>query len=208
QWSRYARRRRRGDAGWPLGRPAGAPGTGPGRRRRRGRSVGSGPPGPPEPPGWLGSTAGPRTFCGASSAVRSRSSTTRTWTACAPNPTPTMARDRDPPRRRAGMPDLDHDPAGRPVLVVVRGYHYNEDLATLRGYTREVRPGLVGVGGGADALLEEGYRPDLIVGDMDSVTEGALQSGAEIVLHAYPSGRAPGRVRHTALGLPHRTVQA
>jgi len=119
-----------------------------------------------------------------------------------------MARERDLLFGGAGLPELEQDLTGRHVLVVVRGYNYKEDLATLRGYIREVRPVLVGVDGGADALLEEGYRPDLIVGDMDSVTEGALQSGAEIVLHAYPSGRAPGRERLTALGLPHRTVQA
>ena len=119
-----------------------------------------------------------------------------------------MARERDLLFGGAGMPDLEHDLSGRHVLVVVRGYNYKEDLAALRGYIREVRPVLVGVDGGADALLEEGYRPSLIVGDMDSVTEAALQSGAEIVLHAYPSGRAPGRERLTALGLPHRTLQA
>jgi len=119
-----------------------------------------------------------------------------------------MARERDLLFGGAGMPDLEHDLSGRHVLVVVRGYNYKEDLAALRGYIREARPVLVGVDGGADALLEEGYRPSLIVGDMDSVTEAALQSGAEIVLHAYPSGRAPGRERLTALGLPHRTLQA
>jgi len=94
------------------------------------------------------------------------------------------------------------------VLVVVRGYQYKEDLAALRPYIREVRPVLIGVDGGADALVEEGYRPNLIVGDMDSVTEAALRSGAEIVLHAYPSGHAPGRDRLTALGLSYKVLQA
>jgi uncharacterized membrane-anchored protein len=121
-----------------------------------------------------------------------------------------MARERDLLFGGAGMPELDHDHdlSGRHALVVVRGYAYKEDLAALRGYIREVRPVLIGVDGGADALLEEGYRPDLIVGDMDSVTEAALRSGAEIILHAYPNGRAPGRERLTALGLEHKTLQA
>ena len=111
----------------------------------------------------------------------------------------------------AGLPELDHDLDGRPVLVVVRGYDYREDLAALRGYIRDVRPVLVGVDGGADALLDEGYRPDLIVGDMDSVSDRALAAGAaarrhptELIVHAYPDGRAPGRER---LEAPRRAVE-
>ena len=34
---------------------------------------------------------------------------------------------------------------------------------------------LVGVDGGADALIEAGYKPDVIVGDMDSVSDAALR---------------------------------
>ena len=119
-----------------------------------------------------------------------------------------MVRERDLLFGGTGMPPIDHVMTGRHVLVVVRGYHYKEDLAALRPYIREMRPVLMGVDGGADALLEEGYRPDLIVGDMDSVTERALRSGAEIVLHAYPNGHAPGRERLTALSLQHKTLQA
>ncbi|HEX9312906.1 MAG TPA: putative cytokinetic ring protein SteA [Actinomycetota bacterium] len=119
-----------------------------------------------------------------------------------------IVRERDLLFGGSGLPDLDHKMSGRHVLVVVRGYQYKEDLAALRPYIREVRPVLIGVDGGADALLEEGYRPNLIVGDMDSVTEAALRSGAEIVLHAYPSGHAPGRERLTALGLSYKVLQA
>src|SRR5919197_4898873 len=119
-----------------------------------------------------------------------------------------MVRERDLLFGGSGMPELDHDMSGRHVLVVVRGYHHKEDLAALRPYIREVRPVLIGVDGGADALLEEGYTPHLIVGDMDSVTEDALRSGAEVVLHAYPNGHAPGKERLTALGLRHKVLQA
>jgi uncharacterized membrane-anchored protein len=90
---------------------------------------------------------------------------------------------------------------------VVRGYNYKEDLAALRPYIKDVHPILIGVDGGADALIEHGYRPNLILGDMDSVSERALTSGAEIVLHAYPNGVAPGEERLTALGLPHKTLK-
>jgi len=113
-----------------------------------------------------------------------------------------MARERDLMFGGLGLPELAHDMSGRHVLVVVRGYSFKEDLAALRPYIREVRPVVIGVDGGADALLEEGYRPDVILGDMDSVTERALGCGAEIVLHAFPNGFAPGRERLVALGLP------
>ena len=90
---------------------------------------------------------------------------------------------------------------GRQALIVVRGYHYKEDLATLRPYIREYRPVLIGVDGGADAILEAGYTPHLVVGDMDSVTDRALTCGAEIVVHAYRDGRAPGLDRVRELGI-------
>jgi uncharacterized membrane-anchored protein len=118
-----------------------------------------------------------------------------------------MARERDLLFGGVGLPDLDHDLSGRHVLVVVRGYNYKEDLAALRPYIKEVRPVLIGVDGGADALIEHGYKPHLILGDMDSVSERALTSGAEIVLHAYPNGLAPGEERLTALGLSHKTLK-
>lgn len=100
-----------------------------------------------------------------------------------------------------GVPDIATKIDGHHVLIVVRGYHYKEDLQTLRPYIREHRPVLIGVDGGADALLEMGYRPDLIVGDMDSVSDEALSAGAEVVVHAYRDGRAPGLERVESLGV-------
>jgi uncharacterized membrane-anchored protein len=100
-----------------------------------------------------------------------------------------------------GVPDITTVLDGRHALVVVRGYHYKDDLQTLRHYIREFRPILIGVDGGADALLEAGHRPHLIVGDMDSVSDATLRCGAEIVVHAYRDGRAPGLDRVRKLGL-------
>ena len=100
-----------------------------------------------------------------------------------------------------GVPDIRTRLEGRHVLVVVRGYHYKEDLQTLRPYVREFRPVIIGVDGGADAVLEAGLKPDLIVGDMDSVSDRALSCGAEIVVHAYRDGRAPGLERVQQLGI-------
>lgn len=112
-----------------------------------------------------------------------------------------MRDERDVVLEAARLPEVDTDFHGRHVLIVVRGYHYKEDLSALRAYIREMRPLLIGVDGGADALLDTGLRPDMIIGDMDSVTTKALQSGAELVVHAYPGGRAPGMDRLDALGL-------
>ncbi|HAG11288.1 MAG TPA: hypothetical protein DCK76_07885 [Desulfotomaculum sp.] len=94
---------------------------------------------------------------------------------------------------------------GKHVLVVVRGQNYKEDLEAVRSYIREVKPVLIGVDGGADALWEFGYKPDIIIGDMDSVSNDTLFSGAELIVHAYPNGRAPGLERIKNLGLPART---
>ena len=104
-----------------------------------------------------------------------------------------VRRDRDLLLEGLEIPTLRTRLRDRHVLVVVRGHDYKKDLSTLRGYIQEFRPALIGVDGGADALLEVGLKPDLILGDMDSVTNEALTSGAEIVVHAYPDGRAPAR---------------
>jgi uncharacterized membrane-anchored protein len=98
------------------------------------------------------------------------------------------------------LPEIKTDFRKKQVLVVVRGENYREDLQAIGSYLREVRPVLVGVDGGADALLETGFVPDLIIGDMDSVSDEALLSGAELVVHAYPDGRAPGMERLQRLG--------
>ena len=102
-----------------------------------------------------------------------------------------------------GVPDVSTVIDGRQVLIVVRGYHYKEDLQALRHYVKEYRPVIIGVDGGADAVLENGWTPDMIVGDMDSVSDRALTCGAEIVVHAYRDGRAPGVERVEKLGVKH-----
>ena len=99
-----------------------------------------------------------------------------------------MREERDLLFGGAGLPALSHTVAGRHVLVVVRGYGYREDLAALRSYIRDVKP-LMGVDGGADALLDAGYTPDVVIGDMDSISDRAL---------ALISGRRGGRTRRRA----------
>jgi uncharacterized membrane-anchored protein len=100
-----------------------------------------------------------------------------------------------------GIPDVKTKLAGKHVVVVVRGHDYRRDLRGLRHYIREYKPVLIGVDGGADALLEAGLKPHLIVGDMDAVSDAALATGAEVVVHAYPDGRMPGLARVQDLGI-------
>ena len=126
-----------------------------------------------------------------------------------------MREERDLLFGGAGLPALSHTVAGRHVLVVVRGYGYREDLAALRSYIRDVKPLLMGVDGGADALLDAGYTPDVVIGDMDSISDRALAlisrrrgGRTDVVLHAYPDGRAPGRARLERLGIPHVEVRS
>jgi uncharacterized membrane-anchored protein len=110
--------------------------------------------------------------------------------------------ERDVLLEAARLPNVKTDFHGRHVMVVVRGPGYKEDFVALRGYIREVKPLLIGVDGGADAIIDAGMKPDMIIGDMDSVTTEALLSGAELVVHAYPGGHAPGLERIEALDIP------
>jgi uncharacterized membrane-anchored protein len=106
---------------------------------------------------------------------------------------------------------IDFPPLGtrfrdRHALVVARGPGHKRDLRIVKPYIRDFKPVLVGVDGGADALLEAGYKPDVIVGDMDSVSDRALRCGAELLIHAYPGGEAPGAERVERLGLRYESV--
>ncbi|HET6351928.1 MAG TPA: putative cytokinetic ring protein SteA [Coriobacteriia bacterium] len=115
-----------------------------------------------------------------------------------------LERERDLLVDEMWVPEVPVEIHGRHVLVVVRGYDFREDLRALTPYIREMRPVLVGVDGGADAIMEAGFKPDVIVGDMDSVTDEALRSGAFLIVHAYADGRAPGMERIEALGLAEK----
>ncbi|MDO8185082.1 putative cytokinetic ring protein SteA [Conexibacter sp. JD483] len=119
-----------------------------------------------------------------------------------------MIEERDLLSGKLELPVFDTDFRDRPVLIVVRGVDHKRDLKALRAYIRDVRPVLVGVDGGADAIIDEGFKPDMIVGDMDSATEPTLRAGAELVVHAYPDGRAPGRNYLESLGLDYKIVPA
>ncbi len=119
-----------------------------------------------------------------------------------------MREERELLTGRIELPRFATDFRDRSTLVVVRGVGHQRDLRALRPFIRDLRPVLVAVDGGAEALLEAGLTPDMIVGDMDSAGEQALRCGAELVVHSYPDGRAPGRHRLEDLGLAFKLVPA
>jgi uncharacterized membrane-anchored protein len=106
------------------------------------------------------------------------------------------------------FPSLETRFRDRHALVVARGPGYKRDLRIVRPYVRDFKPVIVGVDGGADALIEAGYSPDVIVGDMDSVSDRALKSRGEKIVHAYAGGLAPGAERLARLGVDYQVVAA
>ena len=98
---------------------------------------------------------------------------------------------------------FDTDFRDRPALVVVRGVdHQQRPAQALRPYIRDVQPVLVGVDGGADAILEEGFKPDMIVGDMDSADRARRCAAAPSSSSTpIPTAARPGRERLERLGL-------
>lgn len=106
------------------------------------------------------------------------------------------------------LPTLETRFRDRHALVVARGPGHKRDLRIVKPYIRDFKPVLIGIDGGADALLEAGYRPDVIVGDMDSVSDEALRRAREVLVHGYPDGSAPGADRLERLGTRHYRVPA
>jgi uncharacterized membrane-anchored protein len=119
-----------------------------------------------------------------------------------------MVEERELLAGKVELPLFRTDFRDRPCLVVVRGVDHKRDLRALRPYIRDVKPVLVGVDGGANAICEEGFKPDMIVGDMDSASPETLACGAELVVHAYPDGTAPGRETLERHGLAYKIVPA
>jgi uncharacterized membrane-anchored protein len=119
-----------------------------------------------------------------------------------------MREERELLAGRIELPRFATDFRDRSTLVVVRGVGHQRDLRALRPFIRDMRPVIIAVDGGAESLLEEGLAPDMIVGDMDSAGEPALRCGAELVVHSYPDGHAPGRERLERLEVPFKLVPA
>lgn len=118
------------------------------------------------------------------------------------------AKEKDFVLKPLKSPKLRTKIKGKHVVVVVRGNNYREDLQALRAYIEDYKPILIGVDGGADALIEYGFKPHIIIGDMDSVTDNALKSGTEVIIHAYPDGRAPGLDRVKNCNVDYKIIPA
>ncbi len=135
------------------------------------------------------------------SMIEARSGLTSQLEAFAANTSEFMNHERALLLDSVGIPEVKTSFKGKHAVVVVRGHEHERDLRALRHYIKEYRPVLIGVDGGADALLEAGLKPDIIVGDMDAVSDAALATGAEVVVHTYTDGRAPGLARVQDLGI-------
>ncbi|MDF2723147.1 MAG: putative rane-anchored protein [Paenibacillus sp.] len=106
------------------------------------------------------------------------------------------------------IPKLRKSLHGKNALIVSRGKGYKQDLAAMHLYVQQTNPVLIGVDGGADALVAQGLRPDYIIGDMDSVSDETLRCGAQLLVHAYMDGYAPGQARIHRLGLRSELIAA
>jgi uncharacterized membrane-anchored protein len=138
------------------------------------------------------------------------------------NTTEFLRREQDLLLHGQGVPELRAKINGRPVVIVVRGYDYRQDLRKMRRYIGEQRPVLIGVDAGADALLEARHRPDVVVvgeqglgtgstnaGEQaQKVSDRALREAREVVVHADRSGRAIGSDRLDRLGVRTQKLSA
>ena len=107
-----------------------------------------------------------------------------------------------------GIPDIDVDVNRRHVVVVAEEPSAEYDLKMLKPFIKEYQPVLIGVGMGADILRKAGYRPQLIVGDPDTMSVEVLRSGAQVVLPADADGHAKGLERIQDLGVGAMTFPA
>ncbi len=91
------------------------------------------------------------------------------------------------------------------VVVVVRGSRFEADLEAISGYIRDIKPVIIAVDGAADSLISRGFKPHIILGDMDSVSDAALRSGAELLAHQYANSQkvSPALQRMQEQHLPH-----
>jgi uncharacterized membrane-anchored protein len=106
-----------------------------------------------------------------------------------------------------GVPMLATPMRARQVLVVTKAFDYRRDLALVKRYIKDVRPVLVGVDAGADALLAAGHRPHIIVCDGEDISDAALRCGAEVVVKAGSDGRVVQGDRIERLGVRQLTFR-
>ncbi|MBM0243918.1 putative cytokinetic ring protein SteA [Corynebacterium macginleyi] len=107
-----------------------------------------------------------------------------------------------------GVPASGAEIVGRKAIVLSPAEDYRSQLKELRNFIREYEPLLIAVDEAADFLLEQGYKPDFIIGDLDKVSDEALRCGARIVVPADPEGSVKGLDRIQELGIGAMTFPA
>lgn len=105
------------------------------------------------------------------------------------------------------LPILDVEIQGKEVLIISRGRYYRDDIKSIKKYILNKEPVLIGVDGGADAITDIGLKSDIIIGDMDSVSDISLKNCREILVHSYSSGYAPGLKRIVSMGYNYKLIQ-
>lgn len=102
----------------------------------------------------------------------------------------------------ANLPELTIEMRDRQVVVLAPGFEHLEQIKAIRGYLKERRPIIIAIGEGADVALANAYPPAVIVGRTEGISDEALSSGAEVILHD-PTGRDPGEARLDSLNVKH-----
>lgn len=104
------------------------------------------------------------------------------------------------------LPEIHTDLRGREVIIVSRGRGYREDLRSIKEFIINKRPMIISVDGGADAVCEIGLKSDIILGDMDSISDKTLLTSGEILVHSYCNGYAPGLARVESKNLSYKLL--
>ena len=107
-----------------------------------------------------------------------------------------------------GIPASGAEIVGRKAIVLSPTEDHRSQLKELRNFIREYEPLLIAVDEAADSLLEQGYKPDFIIGVLDKVGDEALRCGARIVVPADPEGNVKGLDRIQELGVGAMTFPA
>jgi uncharacterized membrane-anchored protein len=100
------------------------------------------------------------------------------------------------------LPEIDIEMRDRQVVVLAPGFEHLEQIRAIRGYLKERRPIIIAIGEGADVAMANAYPPAIIMGRTEGISDEALSSGAEVILHD-PSGRDPGEARLDSLNVKH-----
>lgn len=107
------------------------------------------------------------------------------------------------------IPNLNIDIWNKPVLIVIRNTYTKQDIKYLQSYIKYYNPIIIAVDGAADYLTEQNINYNILVGDMDSVSDNCIINTQEIIVHGYYKEKekdAPGTKRLKKLNINHNVV--